>query len=152
MIKVNGKEIEFTQFPNGETNMNHLSFPSIIGSYHVYVDFKYEEDSDLIKLMFVKEYLDILMSDNYYILTIYYMPYSRADRSENGSPFTLKYVSKLINNMKFDKVNIVEPHSNVSNALIDRSSPALISYNILETVKREINFDKSVDYLMFPDL
>ncbi|MGB6406633.1 MAG: ribose-phosphate pyrophosphokinase, partial [Planococcus donghaensis] len=121
MIKVNDYEIEFTKIPNGETNMHHGSFPDLATEYHVYVSFKYEDDSDLIKLLFVKEYLDSLPNERYYYLTIYSMPYGRMDRSEKGSPFTLKYVSKLINNMKFNEVNIIEPHSNVTPALVNNS-------------------------------
>ena len=118
MIKVNGKEIEFTKFPNGETNMNHKSFPVTDLKPTNEVDFKYEEDGDLIKLMFVKKYLDTKQRHANYKLNIYYLPYSRMDRSEDGSPFTLKYVSKFINDLNFDEVVLIEPHSTVSPALI----------------------------------
>ena len=52
------------------------------------------------------------------------MPYtanSRMDRTYSKSEvFTLKHFAKFINDLKFNKVGIFDPHSNVTNALIDR--------------------------------
>lgn len=151
MIKVNGKEIEFTKFPNGETNMSHKSFPFIGLNQMIVVDFKYEEDGDLIKLMFVKRYLGEPREYAYCKLNIYYMPYSRMDRSENSSPFTLKYVSKFINDLNFDEVVLVEPHSNVTPALVDNSYSNYINFELINKVIDEIEFDIEKDYIMFPD-
>lgn len=152
MIKVNGQEIKFTKFPNGETNMNHNSFPVTGFKQEIEVDFKYEEDGDLIKLMFVKRYLDESQVNLIYKLNIYYLPYSRMDRSEDGSPFTLKYVSKFINDLNFDEVVLIEPHSNVSPALIDSSYSNYINFELINKVADEIGFDVEKDYIMFPDV
>lgn len=152
LIKVNGKEIEFTQFPNGEANMNHLSFPVASFKMMNEVDFKYESDEDLIKLMFVKRYLDESQGYANYKLNIYYLPYSRMDRSEDGSPFTLKYISKFINDLNFDEVVLIEPHSNVSPALIDNSYSNYINFELINKVVEEIGFNIESDYLMFPDI
>jgi len=149
MIKVNNKEIEFTKFPNGETNMNHLSFPEIEEST-VDVVFKYEEDGDLIRLMFVKEYLDSFFL-GFVSLLIYSMPYGRMDRSENDSPFTLKYVSKFINSLGFHGVDIIEPHSNVTTALIDNSAAHFINFDLINEVMTDVDFNVETDYIMFPD-
>jgi len=152
MIKVNGKEIEFTKFPNGETNMNHMSFPIISFSYETVIDFKYEEDGDLIKLMFVKRYLDTVYSNHKNVdLRIWQMMYQRMDRSENSSPFTLKYVSEFINSLGFNRVEIVEPHSNVTPALINNSHSNYINFDLIYKVIEEIYFDREKDYIMFPD-
>lgn len=151
MIKVNGQEVIFEKFPNGETNLVVESIEKNISTIHPVIHFKYENDSDLIKLMFVKKYIDSFYPLSTRLL-IYYMPYSRADRSENGSAFTLKYVSDFINGLNFDKVAVVEPHSNVTSALLDRSESILVSYNMIDDVMNEINFDKELDYVMFPDL
>lgn len=151
MIKVNGKEIEFTQFPNGETNM-HID--NIKKTYLYHIEFKYENDSDLIKLLFVKEYIDNLDTrDAIKIinLSIYYMMYSRMDRSENGSPFTLKYITKFINGMNFNRVTTVEPHSNVTPALLDKSVSNYINFELVSEVIEDIGFDINTDFIMFPD-
>lgn len=151
MIKVNGKEIEFTKFPNGETNMNHESFPDLKDKY-VNIHFKYVEDGDLIKLMFVKNYIDsTYLQKTVSRLFIYQMPYSRMDRSENHSPFTLKYVSNLINGLDFSEIYIIEPHSNVTLALVNNSYALYINFDLIDNVTDAIGFNEKEDYIMFPD-
>lgn len=146
MIKLNGNEVQFEQFPNGETKLLH---ESITTEDFCHVDFKYENDSDLIKLLFVSEYIygKTLGAS----LRIQYMPYSRMDRSENDSPFTLKYVANFINLMDFDSVEIIEPHSDVTLKLINRSEANYINFDLVEKVKEMVGFDEDHDYLMFPD-
>lgn len=152
LIKVNGKEIEFVKFPNEETNMKHLSFPDVSNQSHSTVCFKYENDSDLIKLLFVKNHLDTLVGEEHEIyLEIYYMPYSRMDRSVDGSPYTLKWVSNFINNMKFNSILIVEPHSDKTTDLLHNSHSFFINKVLYRIVLREIDFDTRLDYIMFPD-
>jgi ribose-phosphate pyrophosphokinase len=148
MILLNSKEVEFGSFPNGETLFKKDGL-EIATSIPNEISFKYENDSDLIKLMFLKNYLDIFNVRNN--LTIYYMPYSRMDRSEDGSPFTLKYVANFINNLKFDYVEIVEPHSDVTCALVDRSLPRYINYQLIGRVIEEVGFNPQNDYIVFPD-
>lgn len=152
MISVNGREVKFEKFPNGETRM---ITDSIKNDWYYIVDFKYEDDSDLIKLMFVKKYVDNMKTGELVrriSLTIFYMPYSRMDRSEEGSPFTLKYVTEFINGLNFDYVTVVEPHSDVTTALLDNVEAQFINFRLLPKVMKEVNFDVDNDYIMFPDL
>lgn len=150
MIIVNGKEVLFEKFPNGETRLVADSLPDDGISIRT-VSFKYEDDSDLIKLMFVKSYIDSRHSPNYIPLVIYYMPYSRMDRSENDSPFTLKYVASFINSLQFKKVYLIEPHSDVTPALINNSVSVYINYKLLPVVMEEVGFNSDEDYIMYPD-
>lgn len=149
MIKVNGREVKFIQFPNGEIQIDRDSLPEkgwLIQS----ISFKYENDSDLIKLMFVKKFVETNY-DYHGTLVIYYMPYSRMDRSENGSPFTLKYVADFINSLGFKRVKIIEPHSDVTPALIDNAESLYINFNLIEKVKERVSFNDEKDFLVFPD-
>lgn len=151
MIKLNGEEILFEKFPNGETKLLHKGvFDHLrhLGSNTVL--FKYEDDSDLIKLMFVKDYLDSL-NYGFADLLITYMPYSRMDRSENYSPFTLKYVANFINSLKFNRVTVIEPHSDVTTALLDGVQADYINFDLIERVKKEVLFNDEKDYIIFPD-
>lgn len=147
MITVNGVDVVFTTFPNGETKLEESSLNLNRGFNDIV--FKYEGDADLIKLMFVKKYLDTKNQRNF--LKIKYMPYSRMDRSEEGSAFTLKYVAEFINNLNFNHVEIIEPHSDVTPALIDRSSALYINFTLLPKVMQDVEFDAEQDYIMFPD-
>lgn len=151
MIKINGEEVEFSQFPNGETHIKHLDTSKILDQ--LVIDFKYEEDGDLIRLMFVKKYLDsINITSNFCAkLNIYYMPYSRMDRTENNSVFTLKYVADFISQLGFDRVVVIEPHSDVTPALLNNSESKFINFKLIEKVKQEVLFNEEEDYIVFPD-
>lgn len=146
MILLNGKEVEFGTFPNGETlfRKDGLQIHS-----HNMVSFKYENDSDLIKLMFLKSYIDGHKTKN--TLIVYYMPYSRMDRSENDSPFTLKYVANFINSLKFDYIEVIEPHSDVTCAVLNNARPNYVNYRLINKVMEEVGFDPNHDSIVFPD-
>lgn len=151
MILINGEEVMFEKFPNGETKLLYDNLLDL--KANGFISFKYEDDSDLIKLLLVKSYLDEIYRDfgNSYILKIYYMPYSRMDRSENKSPLTLKYISKFINSLGFNEVLIIEPHSNVTSALIENSLSLFINETLVESVIDNLGLDMNNDYIMYPD-
>lgn len=49
-----------------------------------------------------------------------YFPYARQDRvMVSGEPFSLKVMTSLINSMQYDKVHVLNPHSEVTTALLD---------------------------------
>ncbi|MBB6672211.1 ribose-phosphate pyrophosphokinase [Cohnella nanjingensis] len=148
MIYLNDELLAFKTFPNGETLVDGEQILNVAGERNR-IAFKYESDGDLIKLMFVNNFLeDHRLKAS---LVIYYMPYSRMDRVEGTSVFTLKYVANFINAMNFEQVTVIEPHSDVSLALLDRSSAKYVSIELLDTVVRETGFDPAEDYLFFPD-
>ncbi|WP_459198552.1 ribose-phosphate pyrophosphokinase [Bacillus subtilis] len=143
MILLNGKVVNFKTFPNGELL---LKKEEVISNTKYHISFKYENDGDLIKLLILKKFLKQEAD-----LTIYYMPYSRMDRSEDGSPFTLKYIAEFINGLGFNSVEIIEPHSDVTPALINNSHSKFINFNLIHRVIEETGFDSEHDYLFFPD-
>ena len=154
MILLNGLEITVTRFPNNEAlikgldqlieaNINYQSAPSSI-------KLKYENDFDLINLMFVKKYLDDCGIES--ILYIPYFPYSRMDRASDDYVFTLKYVADFINNLNFKAVVLEEPHSNVTSALLNKVIIIESSTIIAQLVMDKVNFDKEKDYIYFPDI
>lgn len=149
MIWLNKKELHFSQFPNGESNVYAEDFKHLVKSSNT-IHFKYESDQDLIHLMFVKKHLDTFVVD-YTNLIIFYMPYSRMDRSEKGSVFTLKYVAEFINELGFCKVTTIEPHSDVTPAVFKNARSYMINEDLLPKVMDEVGFDKDDDYLVYPD-
>ena len=148
MIFLNEEKLEFEVFPNGETRVVETQILGHLQPENK-VAFKYENDSDLIKLMFVKKYLDEQQAVT--ALSIQYMPYSRMDRREGNTAFTLKYVAEFINALQFASVEIIEPHSDVTPALIDRGYATYPTLKLLEEVVRQVGFDREQDYLFFPD-
>jgi ribose-phosphate pyrophosphokinase len=150
MIVLNGTELNIKAFPNNETLIDSEQIKALLRAKNRLV-LKYKTDADLIHLMFVKNYIDTLEKNNDTILFITYMPYSRMDRSENDSVFTLKYVSNFINSLNFTCVYLIEPHSDVSMALVDRSNAISPTLDMLRIVKDIVGFDPDTDCLFFPD-
>lgn len=149
MILLNGKVVNFTTFPNGETNLHHedLDVPE---HYSSTISFKYENDGDLIKLLILRHYLENLLVPTPNLL-IYYMPYSRMDRVINGGAFTLGYIADMLNGLEFNKIEVVEPHSDVTPAVLYRSKSLYVNYDLLPKVIEEVGFNPDEHYIVFPD-
>jgi ribose-phosphate pyrophosphokinase len=73
------------------------------------------------------------------------------DRVEGNSVFTLKYITDFINSLNFKEVIVIEPHSDVTPALLNNCRSVFPSFDILNNVMKEVNFNKDKDYLFFPD-
>jgi ribose-phosphate pyrophosphokinase len=149
MILLNNQELLFSKFPNGETKVEDENM--FLCEWYNTITFKYQDDSDFVKLMFIKRYLDET-SDVHTNLVMKYMPYSRMDRSEDGSVFTLKYIAKFINNLEFDRVTIWEAHSDVTPALLNNCTNIGKSVELAKMLMDDVGFDKDKDYIYFPDI
>ncbi|WCO82153.1 ribose-phosphate [Pseudomonas phage vB_PpS_SYP] len=76
-----------------------------------------------------------------------YLPYARQDRiTKSGGGFGLKYLAKIINQMNFKMVSVLDPHSNGS-AMIDQ----LYGVNQFELFK-SIKPSFGETYIVAPDM
>jgi ribose-phosphate pyrophosphokinase len=117
-------DVEFGRFPCGERNIRigKLKVPSEFLCDQLTISLDYQSDSDLIDLLLVTDALKRCPWINYtsLVLLIGYMPYGRQDRVSNpGEAHSLKVVASLINSCGFDKVFVVDPHSDVTEAVLD---------------------------------
>lgn len=147
MLSLNKQPISRFSFPNNETGIN---LPKDTHGYNNITMF-YESDQDLFDLILLTRHIHENEPEANIELTISYMPYSRMDRANSDYIFSLKYVCDLINWLDFDKVYVVEPHSDVTCALLNRSKPIWVVEILLEEVFEAIKFDTACDYLVFPD-
>lgn len=148
MIFLNEREIKFGIFPNGETHIPKETVQDIwINSDTNRIKLFYENDKDIMNLIFLKDHLDNMTPITKLVLVIPYLPYSRMDRTEGKTFFTLKSICKLINNMHFNDVIIFEPHSDVSVALLDRVT---VVNSTMELVMNKVSL-RDDTYLVFPD-
>lgn len=147
MLYLNNQIVEVKKFPNGEALMSSDSFRLKDSENEIKLNF--QGDEDITHLFFLKNHLDNLgVNCN---LVIPYMPYSRMDRTEGITVFTLKYFCKLINSLDFCRVVIYEPHSDVSVALLDRVQVIDMSKTLTERALREISNNDENVYLVYPD-
>ena len=124
MIYLNGKKVEFIEFPNKErrldlkeSDLNNVPRNVPFQAFHIYnnantVYWKYENDASIFELFLLDDAIESL--DQVYNLYIGYMPYSRMDRvKEKGTAFSLKILTDLMkNNLKaLNLLFILDPHS-----------------------------------------
>lgn len=147
MIYLNDIKVDITKFPNGESLISSENL--IIKDSINTIKFKFESNEDITHLIFLKGHLDDMNLKA--SLSILYMPYSRMDRSEGMTVFTLKYLCRLINSLNFEEVSIYEPHSDVCVALLDRVKVINMSQELARTALEKINKDDEKIYLVYPD-
>ncbi len=149
MLRVSGENIEWGIFPNNEIYLD-WQWDKID---RMKITFHFIENNSLMELyFFVKEV--VRRNPRVKIdLWITYMPYSRMDSPENNRVFTLKHVADMINSLMFDRVFIIEPHSDVTCALIDRSIKVPVTVPLFKMALgfRDFYFDTNEDIVVFPD-
>ena len=145
MIKLNGHVIEQNTFPDGTLLMKCNPDRYAVST----ITWQYESDAELFALYSLKKHLDCVAPGRNDYLYIPYIPNARQDRvKSNEDIFTLKYFAEIINSLKFKKVYAIDPHSSVSEALINNIEVVPPKY-FIEQVLGRINTN---DILMFyPD-
>lgn len=146
MILLDNYKVKFGNFPNGERNLN---FNTIQVHSESTIILKYESDQDLMDLFILKSYMDSTLCQNRYRLLITYMPYSRMDRVNQFYTFNLKYISNFINMLSFYEVLVIDPHSDVTPALLNN---CYVTSYIDVLFKRFTEVVKPKDFVvMYPD-
>lgn len=145
MIKVNGIEIKVEHYPDGTQKINLLDelFDWDLdengegdgtSKEEQCIEWTYENDAELFTLIAVKKHIDYVVPDSVVHLFMYYVPNARMDRTHNDEEvFTLKYFCQIINDLQFDRVFILDSHSNVTTALLDRCEPLTTLVDYLAT-------------------
>lgn len=110
---------EIKKFKDGQVTAK------IIEQGDLHIKIRGNSYEDLFTIASIKEAWDaenLLNKNLKSVLTIYCLIGQRSDRRfEKATSFDLKVIAKFINSLKFDKVEILHPHSSVSLALIDNS-------------------------------
>ena len=115
MIRLNGNNIDIGSFPDG-TMLIKQDIPK---EDKITIEWFYENDRETLAVMYLAEHLKAHGCDNVH-LYMPYIPNARQDRVKtNEDVFTLKYFANLINSLCFGTVTVLDPHSSVSEALIN---------------------------------
>lgn len=114
-------EIEFNlfKFSGGEVHIklnNNIDYEQIT---NVVITNRITNSDDLIKILIAKDALE-RKGIKKFELIIPYFPYARQDRvCVEGESFTLKVFTDILNTLKFDKIYVLDAHSNVSVGLLN---------------------------------
>lgn len=142
MLKINGTLFGNEEFHNGEV---------------IYKDVPLKNDRNIIEMCFEnnKDITNLLMGVLWIRkekpsciieLLMEYIPYSRMDRKINEQIFSLDIFAALINSCNFNKVYVLDPHSQVSLKSI-KNIECLPLYSKVIMVKELFN----PDYIFYPD-
>lgn len=127
MIAVNREKVHFNYYPDG-TSAVRFNFKGETAS----ILWNYENDAETMILFYITQHL---RRSGAKTIELYmpYIPNARMDRVKSGEDvFTMKYFATFINSLNFDRVVVRDPHSSVSEALIDRIQ--------VEPVEKYLNF------------
>ncbi|MBQ4283983.1 MAG: ribose-phosphate pyrophosphokinase [Lachnospira sp.] len=143
MIKYNDKVVELNHFPDGT-----LLLKEIADGGKAVITWLFESNEEMVALYFLTKHLQSKgVAD--IELKMPYIPNARQDRVKKPEDvFTLKYFAGMINELGFSKVTVLDPHSYVSEALIDRVEPQSPK-GYVEKVVEKIGAQKLL--LFFPD-
>lgn len=146
MIEVNGIKINPSNYPDGSLMVRAPKFKNLTSLSFVW---KYENDAELFTLQCLRYHWGKIPAT----LKILYCPHARMDRVKNiEDVFTLKTFAKIINNLDFRRVIMLDAHSNVAPALFENCYDKEATPYILATInKMERSKGKENLALFFPD-
>lgn len=132
MIQINEKQVSLNHFPDGTLLIKELA-PD---TEKAVVTWLYENNEEMVALYFLTNHLKAKGVKDIE-LNMPYIPNARQDRVKAPEDvFTLKYFAQMINSLGFSKVTVLDPHSYVSEALIDNLCVKTPKENVEKVLKR----------------
>ncbi|MBQ8826180.1 MAG: ribose-phosphate pyrophosphokinase [Oscillospiraceae bacterium] len=141
--------LELNRFPDGTFRLNAVC-ENKDGGKPFPIIWQYENEAELAALIFLAKHIKSLTSRPVE-LYIPYLPNARMDRVKHEDEvFTLKYFCEIINSLGFEKVTVLDVHSAVSAALLDRAEN-IEPQAYIEKAMKSFGFDYEKDCIFFPD-
>lgn len=149
MFLFNDHEIKVDHFPDGTQKID-LPFVTQSSDSQKIV-WRYENESECMSLWYIAKHIRSMLPKSKLTLHLPYVPNARFDRTYyTQEVFTMKWFADFINSLNFDSVIVLDPHSSVSVALIDRVQ---VYYPVkqIKTVLDSIENNNHQPILYFPD-
>ena len=145
MILVNGRNVNFTNFPDGTS-----SFRFSLEAGTCNISWKYDNDAECMHLLYLVKHLRAMGIDDLY-LNMPYIPNARMDRVKNSDEvFTLNWFTDFIKSLNFRLVRVLDPHSNVATALINDVKVMDVKYYINQPIQFMVSQEMN-PLLCYPD-
>ncbi|MEE0931148.1 MAG: ribose-phosphate pyrophosphokinase [Acutalibacteraceae bacterium] len=148
MLRLNNKPIEIGKFPDGTLLIKEDIQKDFICTRSAIITWFFENNEELVALIYITKHLQSNGIEKIY-LDMPYIPNARQDRVKNNEDiFTMKYFADVINWLGFTSVTVLDPHSSVSEALINN----IVIKTPKENISRVISKIGSEKLIMFyPD-
>lgn len=150
MIRLDGKKVELGKFPDGTLLMKENVEKSFDGVRRATITWTFEGNEELVALIYLTRHLQSHGVSEVH-LHMPYIPNARQDRVKaDEDVFTLKYFAEVINTLHFKSVTVLDPHSSVSEALIDNICIVSPKSNI-EKVIQKLEQESDALLMFYPD-
>jgi len=147
MIEINKNKVELNRFPDGTLALRYYDNSPVQN-----IRWRYDGDEECMAIWYLVHHIRESYPLTEINLYLPYLPNARMDRVKNEDEvFTLKWFAKFINGLRFDRVWVTDPHSNVGIALLDRVSQEDIKPNVYGWVLNDIERGTHDTVLCFPD-
>ncbi|NCO76129.1 MAG: ribose-phosphate pyrophosphokinase [Cyanobacteria bacterium] len=139
-ISVNDFPVKTFNFPAGECHVNLL--PEIVTPKTV-IKAILHNANDIMALLLTVDAIARILPTVSIELIIPYFPYARQDRVCNqGEALSVKVMADLINSLKCDRIVIIDPHSDVTPALLNNcqvitQADILVKSELAKTLQEE---------------
>lgn len=144
MIKVNGNQVVLDHFPDGTLLLKGIELSSST------IEWYFENNEELVALYFITRHIKELRQQKIHLI-MKYIPNARQDRIHSDKDvLTLKYFAELINSLKFETVTVLDAHSNVALALLDRVRTLPIAPYLEKAIELS-GMQEGRDILFYPD-
>jgi ribose-phosphate pyrophosphokinase len=147
MILFNNIEIPIHTFPDNTQRLNL----DVLGAKHALnqITWKYEGEFECMTLWYLVKHIKNCLPTRTLDLYLPYVPNARMDRVKHlDEVFTLKWFADFINSLGFTTVTVLDPHSNVTTALINR----VFVENPIDHIEEILDMFKDFNpILYFPD-
>ena len=154
MIRRKNQKVDINHFPDGTLLLKEIFVTTTQSEQTdtaIELTWNYENNEELVAVYFLTKHLQ---EAGYHkiILNMPYIPNARQDRVKDAKDvFTLKYFAELINSLQFTEVRVLDAHSNVSLALLDRVKQSTPQQYIARVITQiEQNTGKK-PLLFYPD-
>lgn len=151
MIKLNGEIVNINHFPDGTLLLKEEGNWCGGGAHKI--EWYFESNEELLALIFLTKHLRSFDNTRKINLSLPYIPNARQDRVKTTEDvFTLKYFADIINYLNFNQVQVLDPHSSVSEALIDNiavCNPKNYIEKTLGRIESQYNYEQVLAF--YPD-
>lgn len=121
IISTNEIDYDTFTFPGGEVHIKIKYSEQLLDrrDTNVFITHRVKNMNDLMLILLAKDTLNNLGFTNINLM-LPYLPYGRQDRRTSiYEPLSIKVFTNLINSAEFSKVIIIDPHSDVTSALLN---------------------------------
>lgn len=147
MIKINNTRFDNKYFPNNEVVYSEVKLSS---EYNV-IRFFWESNADIGSLLMAVQYIrENTPAETKLYLEMPYIPYSAMDRWINDQVPSAIYFANIINSLDFDRVYVLDPHSEVVMNQLGLGNAELIEMSIQGIIEKVIAEVKP-DFIYYPD-